>query len=137
MFDQTDDMQYRRYEGNREYLFIEAIEDASYDGTEIPEDVDAYAVFSGIIRLDDYSQEEIENILLTYYPSYADFLEYYRGCEKEEIDGLIAEMIFETEMMDNTFHGHFTEDAADTFMQHWMDEMEKPLAQKEWEEAER
>lgn len=125
MFEQTDDMQYRKHIGGREYLLIDAVMDASYEDKDFPED--CYAVFSGTIDLDCYSQEEVKCIVASYYPSYEQFLEAYQGISEEEIDGLIAEMIFETELTDNTFHGHYTEKAADTFMDYWMEDMEKSL----------
>ncbi len=126
----TDDMQYARDLGDRCFMLIEAIEIAD-DESDKP-----FAVYSGYIDLGDYSKEEIDSILLSYYPSYEEFLESNRLDKEQDkavIDQLLAEMVFETDFYDNTYHGNFTEDEAKTFMEDWMKEHDD----KEAEEIER
>lgn len=115
----TDDMQYARILGNRCFMLIEAIEVADNESDK------PFAVYSGYIDLGNYSKEEIATILLSYYPSYEEFLESNRLDKEQDkavIDQLLAEMIFETDFYDNAYHGSFTEEEAKNFMEDWMKE---------------
>lgn|GEM_PF-3454012 len=113
-FVKTDDLQYCAPIGDRSFMMIQAVE--GMDDEEL-------VVYSGLVNLNDYSEEEKSGIVDTYYRSYKEFLNFNEGCSKEEIDKLIAEMIFETELLDQTEHGVFkSETEAIGFMEQWMEE---------------
>lgn len=77
----TDDTQWRKQ-----------INETTFHLVEVREFPDGYIYVSGIIDLDDYSDAEKSSVITGYYPSMEDFEESY---PKEEINGILAECIFE------------------------------------------
>lgn len=117
MFIQTDDYQYRRSLGDRRYLLVEAVK--RFEGMQLDEEV--FDVYSGVVDIGDYRKEEIRDIVFGYYDSYEEFLDIYKDVANEELDELIAEMVFESEILDHEHLGHFvSEEEAIAFMEQWM-----------------
>ena len=81
---------------------------------EIREYPDGYICVSGIIDINDYDDNEKESIITSYYSSVEEFKTSYPA---EEINGILAECIFEqTHEMELTCFGLFeTEDDAEKY----------------------
>lgn len=118
-FIQTDDYQFLSDEGDRTYILIEGYPDWDDDYEE-----DYFDIFSGFISLDDYSDEEIEDCVKTYYSSYEEF---EQSCTSDkERNQLLAEMLFESDLQDCSYLGRFKEKEALNFMDKWMSDGERP-----------
>lgn len=122
----TDDLQWCKSLGNRRYKFIQAICLGSMWSDICPANAkDNYNVCSGLIDLNDYSEEEIESVISSYYDSYSDMLRSY-GVSKEnarDLDSIVAECIFEEEcLIEDHSHGMFEKDKAVQYVETWIKE---------------
>lgn len=120
----TDDLQWCKSLGNRRYKFIQAICLGSMWSDICPANAkDNYNVCSGLIDLNDYSKEEIESVISSYYDSYSDMLRSY-GVSKEnarDLDSIVAECIFEEEcLIEDHSHGMFEKDKAVQYIETWV-----------------
>lgn len=98
----TDDLQWRKL-----------INATTSHLVEVREQPDGYVYVSGIIDTNDYDDDEKESIITAYYSSMEEFKESY---PEEEINGILAECIFEqTHEIELTCFGLFeTEEEAET-----------------------
>lgn len=74
----TDDLQWCKPLGERKYKFIQAL----WIDTCPNDPENDYVVCSGLIDLNDYSDDEIETAISSYYESYDDMLNKYNTQEK-------------------------------------------------------
>lgn len=76
-------------------------------------------------RLNDYSDDEIETAISSYYESYDDMLNKYNTTRENahELDSIVAECIFEEECYtDGHSHGIFEKDKAIEYVKNWIKE---------------
>lgn len=97
----TDDLQWRKL-----------INATTFHLVAVREQPDGYVYVSGIIDINDYDDDEKESIITSYYSSVEEFKASY---SEEEINGILAECIFEqTHEIELTCFGFFeTEDEAE------------------------
>lgn len=86
-YELTDDAfyQYRKHLGNRVYSLIQ------WD--KIPNDT--YEIYEAEVDLKEYSEAELEKLISSYYDSMEALVASYENVSEEEIDGIVAECIFE------------------------------------------
>ena len=77
----TDGLQWRK-----------KIDETTFHLVEVREYPDGYIYVSGIVDINDYADDEKESVITAYYHSMEEFKTSY---PKEEINGILAECIFE------------------------------------------
>lgn len=108
----SDCSQYCRKLRKRKYQFVEILSFGYVESDTM------YTVKSAFIDLNDYTKEEVEKIISSYYGSLEALYNYYSDEDAEEI---IAECIFE-EMNDGseTTHGMMTRNEAEKFIKRYI-----------------
>lgn len=117
----TDDLQWCKPLGERRYEFIQVL----WIDTCPNDPENDHVVCSGLIDLNDYSDDEIESAVSSYYESYDDMLEKYNTTRENahELDSIVAECIFEEECYtDCHSHGSFGKDKAVEYVEKWIEE---------------
>lgn len=115
----TDDLQWRKQ-----------INETSYHLVEVRETPSEYIVVSGIIDIEDYSEDDIRSCINSYgYDNMDAMKELY----EEECFAVIAECLFEqtSEIELTGFGGFNDEDRAEKFALDYIDVQEKALIQAE------
>ena len=123
----TDDLQWcRKYDKfDRAYQFVQVVWLDTVSGDEGYPDKE-YTVVTGIVDLDDYSEEDIKTEISCYYDSIQQMCDSYNTpfeCWKE-LDQVIAECIFES-WENFSSHGMFTEEEAIKFAEKYMEKENK------------
>lgn len=92
-FECTDNncMQYRKYIGDKKYLFIQAI------WLDTVNDKDIYSVVADTIDVSNMTTEDIECAICGYYDSIEDMEQKYEPA-LEDLDWLVAECEFEIKL---------------------------------------
>ena len=117
----TDDLQWCKSLGERKYKFIHAL----WIDTCPTDPENDYVVCSSLIDLNEYSDDEIELAVSSYYDSYDDMLKKYSTTRENahELDSIVAECIFEEECYtDGHSHGTFTKENAVKYIENWIKE---------------
>ena len=110
----NDCMQYSKYIGDRKYMFIQAL------WLDTINDKDTYSVVADIIDVDIMSQEDIECAIYGYYDSIKDMEQKYETT-LEDLDWLIAECEFESELEWEYGSKVVTEKRAEEIIQEFID----------------
>lgn len=85
----TDDLQYIKHINDTTFFLVEVRNIVEYDGI-------VYGVVADVINIDTYSEEDIADVMSSYYASMKEFDEVMAACTLREKNGIIAECLFES-----------------------------------------
>lgn len=121
----NDCMQYCRSLGDRKYEFVQAIWlDTCGDdqrAKNAKDDSDNYIVVTDSIDMNEYSNEDIEMAICSYYESIEEMENLY-DLNIRELDSLVAECAFENICFVTDLHNDIVSwDDAEDIIQHFID----------------
>lgn len=118
-----EDMRYCVSLGDNCYLFIEGIY-AEAEDVELFDYGDKYAVYSTYVDLNALNEEQLNDAVLTYYPSLSDMKSDYFNLDSESFNKILAGMILENDLGKCEFHGYFAKQEAMEYMADWLEDRE-------------